>query len=308
MTEGSVFQSINEAKADMGHIYDRPDPRDYFRELKKLRYEIPGNAKPIFQKLIEHLRRRRGDTLRVLDLGCSYGVNSALLKYDLSMRELYEHWAQDIPEDASTAEVIEGDQRFFADLDDPENLEIIGFDRAGNAIGFAEEVGLLDEGFAVDLETEPLPAPAKEKLPAVDLVVTTGCVGYVTEKTFERLLPTVTQGRPPWIANFVLRLFPFHEIEGTLAEWGYVTEKLDGRTFVQRRFATLAEQAQVLEQLHERGVDTAGKETEGYLHAELYLSRPKEDAAEAPIRRLLATPLSGAASPGPDRPGLQVHG
>jgi hypothetical protein len=30
----------------------------------------------------------------VLDLGCSYGVNAALLKHDLSMRELYERWGQ----------------------------------------------------------------------------------------------------------------------------------------------------------------------------------------------------------------------
>jgi hypothetical protein len=68
-----------------------------------------------------------------------------------------------------------------------------------------------------------------------------------------------------------------------------VTEKLEGRTFVQRRFATADEQEEVLEQLRERGVDPTGKESEGYLLAEFYLSRPAHDVAEAPIERLLAT-------------------
>jgi SAM-dependent methyltransferase len=287
MTDEAVFDKINKAKADMDHIYDEHDPRDYFRELKKLCYTIPGTAKPIFQKLISR-RRCRNDTIRILDLGCSYGVNAALLKYDLSMPELYEHWGQKGLEDASTEEIVECDQRYFANLGDPENIKMIGLDQAENAIEFAEEVGLLDEGLAVNLETEPLPGPAKEELVEVDLVVSTGCVGYVTEKTFERLLPAVTRNRPPWLANFVLRMFPFEPIEETLNDWGYVTEKLEGRTFVQRRFSSAEEQEQVLEQLHEQGIDPTGKETEGHLLAEFFLSRPMSDAANMPIERLLA--------------------
>ncbi len=123
----------------------------------------------------------------------------------------------------------------------------------------------------------------------VDLVTSTGCVGYVTEKSFKRLLPAVTQGQSPWIGNFVLRMFPFDPIEETLQDWGYVTEKLEGRTFVQRRFASAEEHEQVLEQLRERGIDPTGKETEGNLLADFYLSRPANEVAEAPIERLLVT-------------------
>ncbi len=91
MTGDAAFEDINVAKADMDHIYDQSDPRTYFRELNKLDYAIPGIAKPIFQKLIGHIHKRKHDTIYVLDLGCSYGVNAALLKHDLSMEELYEH-------------------------------------------------------------------------------------------------------------------------------------------------------------------------------------------------------------------------
>ena len=103
----------------MDHIYNQTDPRMYFGELEKLGYEIPGTAKPIFQQLISHLQELRNDTVRVLDLGCSYGVNAALLKHDLSMTALFEHWGQKKLEDATSEEVIENDQHFFADLGEP---------------------------------------------------------------------------------------------------------------------------------------------------------------------------------------------
>ncbi|MGI9381982.1 MAG: class I SAM-dependent methyltransferase [Methyloligellaceae bacterium] len=289
MSCDAAFEEINEAKANMDHIYDQRDPRAYFCELKKLGYAIPDAAKPIIQKLISHLRHRQNDTVHVLDVGCSYGVNAALLKHDLSMPELYQHWGQGRLLDATPEEVIAQDRRFFSDLDEPEDIEIIGLDQAENAVAFAEEVGLLEDGLAVNLENEPLCATAKEELAPVDLVMSTGCVGYVTEKSFDRLLPVVTRDRPPWIANFVLRMFPFDAIEETLSDWGYVTEKLEGQTFVQRQFASAEEQEQILEELREKGIDPTGNETEGHLLAEFYLSRPEKDVAAAPIEQLSLT-------------------
>lgn len=280
------FEEINEVKKNMDHIYDQSDPRAYFHELKKLNYSIPGRAKPIFQKLISHLRQNRNDTIHILDLGCSYGVNAALLKYDMSMSELYEHWGHERLAHASPEELVERDQRFFSELDEPESIEVIGLDQSENAIAFAEEVGLLDEGLAINLENEPLPDGVKEELLSVDLVTSTGCVGYLTEKSFDRLLPVVTCDRPPWIANFVLRMFPFDTIEATLSDWGYVTEKLEDQTFVQRQFASAEEQEQVLAQMRDQGVDPTGTERGGRLLAEFYLSRPVEEATETPIDQL----------------------
>lgn len=287
MTDHAVYDEINEVKADMDHIYNEPDPRAYFHELKKLGYAIPGAAKPVFQKLVSQLRRRRDETIHILDLGCSYGVNAALLKHDLSMADLYEHWAKEELTDVSTDQLVASDRKFFANTDHTEDIDVIGLDQAENAVFFAEDVGLLDQGVAVNLENEPLPADMKKELASVDLVTSTGCVGYVTEKTFERLLPTVTRGRRPWFANFVLRMFPFDSIEEYLRTHGYVTEKLEGKTFVQRRFASSEEQEQVLERLRDAGIEPSGKEDQGQLLAEFYLSRPAEEAAERPLAQLL---------------------
>ena len=118
----AAFEEINEAKANMDHIYNQTDPRMYFGELEKLGYAIPGVAKPIFQQLISHLHRLRNDTVCVLDLGCSYGVNAALLKHNLSLGELFEHWGQKNLEDVTSEEVIASDRHFFADLGEPEDI------------------------------------------------------------------------------------------------------------------------------------------------------------------------------------------
>ncbi len=289
MNSGADFSGINEAKIDMGSIYDRPDPRAYFNTLQRLDYAIPTSAKPLFQKLISRLRRQRGqEEVCVLDLGCSYGVNAALLKHDLSMDELYDHWTQDGLAQATSEEVIELDQQFFSELQDPENLKVIGIDQAENAVAFAEEIGLVDEGLPINLEEETLPADARRDIVPVDLMISTGCVGYVTEKSFERLMQPLTERRPAWIANFVLRMFPFDAIERALGNWGYRTEKLAGRYFKQREFASAEEREQVVEQLRSQDVDPTGLEAEGRFVAEFYLSRPEAEARELPLNRLLA--------------------
>lgn len=280
------FEDINVAKVNLDHIYNQQEPRAYFRELRKLGYAIPGSAKPVFQTLIRHLRNGGADPIRLLDLGCSYGVNAALLKHDMTMGDLYAHWGDEALDGADPEQVMAEDKRFFDGLDTVEDLTVLGLDRAENAVAFAEEAGLLDTGLALNLESEPLPATAEAELAGVDLVTSTGCVGYVTEKSFEKLMPVISEGRRPWMGNFVLRLFPFDQIESALAEWGYVTEKLEGHTFVQRRFASEAERDGMLKELSERGIDPAGKEAEGSLHAELYLSRPAEDARKAPLSTL----------------------
>ena len=197
MTDSAEFEEINEAKASMDHIYNQSDPRSYFNELKKIDYSIPDAAKPIFRKLIDHMQDIDKETIQILDLGCSYGVNAALLKHDLTMSDLYDHWDAKQLAGARPNEVIERDQRYFSELDEQENIELIGIDQTKNAINFAEDVGLIDSGFAINLENDPLPELADEILAPVDLIMSTGCIGYVTEKTFDRLLPVVTRDGHP---------------------------------------------------------------------------------------------------------------
>ena len=287
---------VNEAKASMDHIYDNPDPREYFRELGSLDYTLPGVAKHLFQVLISHLQRNREEAVNILDLGCSYGVNAALLKHDLSMKDLYSRWGQERFEDATSEEVLASDRKFFSRSPEHEDIRVLGLDAAENAVVYAEDSGLLDEGLVVDLESESLPAPGAADLMPVNLVISTGCVGYVTDTTFHRLVPAVLQGESPWFANFALRTFSFEAIARVLADSDYVTERVEGCTFKQRRFVSTQEQEAFVRQVESRGLDASGKEADGYSHAEFYLSRPKEEAESTPIEAFfrLASSASGA--------------
>ncbi|MGK8522816.1 hypothetical protein ACRS6B_15190 [Nocardia asteroides] len=81
-------------KASFDDIYDRPDPRAYYARMSDLDYRIPELAKPFFQQQIREFRASaRVAAPTVLDIGCSYGVNAALLRFDTTIGELAEHYA-----------------------------------------------------------------------------------------------------------------------------------------------------------------------------------------------------------------------
>ena len=275
-------------KMNMNYIYNRPDPLTYFSTLSELDYRIPQEAKPHFQQLIKARRSvTKSETAKVVDLGCSYGVNSALLKHGFSMDELYRLYAS-----VSDPEVLLArDRELYAEPADP-RLEMVGVDLADRAVSYAVEAGTLDAGVVTDLEmVDPTPEDAAT-LENADLVISTGCVGYVSEVSLERLLLPSLESRP-WMAHFVLRMFDFGASEEMLARHGYVTEKI-ADFFPQRRFVSAEEQQQVLDNLERMGIDATGIETTGWYFAELHVARPQEVVKAIPIDRVL------------DNSGLQI--
>jgi hypothetical protein len=188
------------------------------------------------------------------------------------------------------------DRNFYRSWPKNDHVRVIGLDIAANAVRYAEACGAVDVGMAVDLETrDPAPDDA-EIFEDVDIIVSTGCVGYVTGKTFERLGRLTRRRRPVWVVSFVIRMFPFDEIERTLTAQGLVTEKFEGATFVQRRFANIEEMESAVRAVEGRGLDTRGHEADGLYHAELYVSRPAAEIERCPLQKLVAV-VSGANKP-----------
>jgi len=283
-------------KADFDHIYDRPDPRDYFRTLGQLDYEIPQQAQPVFQSLVTALRSGDGGDgdkpLRILDVCCSYGINAALLRCEVSMTELFARYSNVALDELSTAELTEADKAYYQQRFRRDDVQVSGLDAAGKAVAYGCQVGLLDSGWTENLEADDPSRGLTEHLESMDLITTTGGVGYITERTFDRVVKA-RPGRPaPWVAAFVLRMYSYDRISATLAEHGLVTERLTGVSFPQRQFAGEAEQEATVRQVRKRGLDTAGLEDAGRYYADFYLSRPTADAVE-PLAQLLA----GAAQP-----------
>lgn len=257
-------------KASFDDIYDRPDPRAYYARMSDLDYRIPELAKPFFQQQIREYRASaRVTTPTVLDIGCSYGVNAALLRFDTTMRDLAEHYAD---AEADRAGLIRRDRARVAAGAGPADVRFLGMDAARPALEYAHEAGLVHDVVHADLESGEPTDEQRALLATADLVVSTGCVGYITEKTLTRVA-TAHPRRRPWMAHFVLRMFDFAPIAAELAALGYRTEQAPG-LYEQRRFASEAERAQVLNTLSANGIDTTGREDQGWLYATLYVSRP----------------------------------
>ncbi len=264
----------NTGKIILDNIYNAPNPSSYYTTLSRLDYQIPEKAKPVFQNIIQQYRQKfQKDKVRILDVGCSYGVNAMLLKCDLNMAQLNEHYGQARKNNLSTVEMLKQDKRFLKNNIRDNNLEVIGLDKSSNAIDYAIRATILDGGADDNLEKNRPSVEAMKVLDGIDIITSTGCIGYVTEKTLKWLLKINTPGSP-WLVNFVLRMFPMDDIDTELQKFGYITEKIENITFPQRKFANSEEQTQVLKRLAELDIDPTGRETEGWFHADAYISRP----------------------------------
>ena len=267
----TMESAVGDGKATFGHIYDQADPRAYYRALGALDYEIPQQAYPIFAELLDGLDC---SPATVLDVCCSYGVNAALMRCELGIDDLFRRYEDDALDQLGPAELIESDRQFYAGRQRAQAPRVLGLDLAANAIGYAREVGLLDNGWVENLEAEDPSPELVAAIREVDLITITGGVGYVSERTFDRLLSVFGDGPKPMVAAFVLRRYPYARIAQVLAQHGLVTEQELGRTYPQRRFATQQEQDTVLEALDALGIDAAGKEADGRYHADFFLSAP----------------------------------
>ncbi|QNE77822.1 class I SAM-dependent methyltransferase [Streptomyces finlayi] len=258
-------------KVSLDHIYTAPDPRTYFQVLRPLGYCVPQQAKPYFEKLIKEYRESEEVAVpTVLDIGCSYGINAALLKYDATMDELYARYGDAAR--MSREELLARDRDLSRSRRPAHGLRFTGLDASTSALAYAREAGFLDEAVHADLERDDPTPEQHARLAGTDIVISTGCIGYVTERTLTRVVRAQGERRP-WMAHFVLRMFPFDPVEDALAGLGYRTVRVDD-VFKQRKFADPHEQTRVLDSMAAAGVDARGLEEEGWMYAQLYLSRP----------------------------------
>ena len=282
-------QHNEQNKANFDHVYDLPDPRGYFEALGSLDYLAPEHGRRLFPTLLRELRAGGGPD-DVLDLCCSYGVNAALLGHDLTLADLYARYASPELAGLPTESLLEADRAFYAEHRTGGPSGIVGADSAVNAVRYALGAGLLGAGFGEDLERAEPSDDFRRGVGNVGLITVTGGVGYVWESTFDRALKSVTEARPdggvPWVATLPARLVDYGPLCDLFSGYGLVTEKLSARTFPQRRFADAAERDHALRELAKLGVDPAGKEEEGWYHADLYLSRPADEASKASVDEL----------------------
>jgi SAM-dependent methyltransferase len=291
------FVAINATKANFDDIYVKEDPRAYFSVLGALDYMIPDVAAPVVRQVIAAYARRYGRKPRVLDVGCSYGINAAVHRFPVTFATLRRRYARHEMAALESEEVARLDRHYYASWPDRGIAAFVGLDASPHAIRYAKDVGLIEDGIVADLEREELTSEAAEVVENVDIVLSTGAVGYVSEKTFGSIVEAASH--PLWVVSFVLRMFPYDRFDGVFDKAGLVTEQLGSALFTQRRFTDLAEFEHCRAELARRGLDSSGLESRGLLQAGLFVSRPANDIRHVRLEDLVTISVGRFRPTGP---------
>lgn len=262
-------------KKDFTDIYTQKFPDSYLKEMKKLHYRIPDKTKPLYLSLAEQLIQKLSRPINILDIGSSYGINSALLKYNLEMSDLDDFFLQ---EENTT---LEQTKQFFEKILPKDNLNFYQIDISEPALKFSEQTKLCKKGFQVNLETGNLPI---KEVPSFDMVIATGCIGYIGYKAFSNLFELIkkqqsetleSETNKPIFAFSVLRIFDMEKIQKTFDYYGYSLVKTDLDPIRQRRFSDNDEQNQTISLLKNKGKTTRDLEDDGHFYADFYVASPK---------------------------------
>jgi hypothetical protein len=279
------YTTANKAKASFDDVYNAPTPHGYLDTMTGLGYQIGDQAKPFFTRAIDHIRTANRDQghSTVLDLGCSYGIGSALVLHDCTYDSLAEFFKKGEGKDVDVciAETTEwlARRRIQADV------KCVGMDQADKAVHFGEQTGLLARGIAKNLETgETLTSEEESCIRQCNILFSTGAIGYVGPKTLSPILKLLGKAEPenvgPVIVATLLRMFDPNPIVSCFQEHNFRFEKLSVHPLPQRNFESKDEQQKTIQLLKERGIETDGLEETGVLYADVYVGARDSDFAD----------------------------
>ena len=263
-----------EVKRDFTDVYTQKFPNEYLKEMKRLDYRIPDKTKPLYLSLARQIYKKISRTIKVLDIGSSYGINSALMRHNITMSDLDNFFLKE-----NHPPTKEQARQFFEDMPSDKTLSFCQIDISEPALKFSEDVQLCKKGLCVNLETGDLPI---RDIPESDMIIATGCIGYIGYKAFSNLFEIIkrhgvnSENFPnPIFAFSVLRIFDMEKIEKTFDHYGYSIVKTDLKPIRQRRFSDAEEKTKTISLLHRKGIDTKWYEDDGHFYADFYVASPK---------------------------------
>lgn len=276
------YDDINEAKATFDDVYTSPTPHAYLSEMAKNGYEIGERARPYCAAAADLLREHNGDAwpVQMLDVGCSYGIGSAFVKYGCSFDEIVAFFSSRAPREYYAA--CEATRMWLHIAPPACDVRAVGLDSSQPAIRFAVEAGLLDGGIARDFEQPDAVATEKERawFRSCNLLISTGAIGYITDRTLDVVLEDFGKDYPgdfgPLAVVTILRMFDTAPIEAVFEKHGFSFGSVPGVRLPQRRFVDRDERRKMLSLLRDRGLDTTEWEDHGKLYADLFIAAASE--------------------------------
>ena len=265
-------------KKDFTDIYTQESPCGYLKEMERLEYSISDSTKPLYNTIIEQLENILSRPVNILDLGSSYGINSALMKYNLTMTELNNFFL------SGTEPTKKETKQFYEKCTSNDNMCFYQIDISDEALKFSEEMDLCEKGINVNLDDDKL--ELLESLPKIDIVIATGCIGYIGYMAFVNLLKVIknrqsnsieskTKYNAPIFAFSVLRMFDMDDIQKSFETYNYSIVKSDIKPIIQRRFSDIKEKEETISMLHEMGINTKEYENDGNFYADFYIAKSK---------------------------------
>ncbi|MDF5723484.1 MAG: hypothetical protein PUP91_24050 [Rhizonema sp. PD37] len=281
-------QEINLKKLDLNHVYNLQDPQLYYQLITQYKYDLPERAKSYFMKVINAYRDYESVySLKILDIGCSYGINAALLKFDKSMTELYQYYTNPLRLQQAELSRRNLDHTWFHESNVDEGLQFIGLDSAEQAVNYAVESQLIQSGIPTNLEKLPLlKEDYANHLQDINLLISTGCIGYITEVTFDKILTPVRNLSQLWGAVFILKMFDISEIKKTLGKYNLILVETDV-TVKQRKFSSLEEKKSIIDLIEQQGLNAEAEKESDNLFAQLFLIFPLHLTSKQSIKKLL---------------------
>ena len=196
-----------------------------------------------------------------------------LMKHGLTMEELDEFFLNSNPYPS-----IKDTQNFFDEQSiDNQNFEFYLNDMSQPALDFAQNVGLCKDSFSTNLEEEPISEKFENILNKIELVISTGCIGYIGWKTFDKIFASIENSKThPIFAFTSLRIFPLEDIKQTFEKNGFEIAKTRVGPLRQRAFHDEKEKTETIKLLSDRNIDTTNLEEKGYYFADFYVGGPKK--------------------------------
>lgn len=276
------YESANEIKSSFEDVYHAQTPHGYFKEMQRLGYEIGEQAKPYFRAAAELLHQQLGEDepVRLMDLGCSYGVGATLMNCDVSFQDLADFFKEKAPQEYR--DCVEGTRELVQTAAREPVARCNGADASKEAIQFASDADLIEAGIAKNLENGDRLGPRDATiLKQCNLLTSTGAIGYVGPKTLNPFLDLLGKDLElsvgPYAVVTILRMFDPEPVLGAFSESGYPCVQVPGVRLRQREFDGQREYQETLALLRDRGVDPEGWEAEGHLYADLFAAAPRRD-------------------------------
>ncbi|MCP3922596.1 MAG: hypothetical protein GY714_08435 [Desulfobacterales bacterium] len=275
------YQDENKAKADFKTVYESLTPHNYIKEMDLHNYRIGDETKPFFAAAAEYMNELNGEAwpVQMLDVGCSYGIGSATVRYGCSFQEMVSFFSSRAPTNyLSCCETT----RMWLNVVQPAlNLRCVGFDCSENAINFALDAGILDAGITANLEKQKSDTLSKDDLSWIrtsNLLLSSGAIGYITDKTLSVILEHLGKDHPgengPFAVMSILRMFDKKNINEVFNSYGYKFDIIENIYLPQREFIDQAEKTEIINLLNKSGICTENLEDEGMLIAELCVASP----------------------------------